>query len=209
LFGRFVAEVECKDVGYVHPDTGMVVELHWRTNTFRGWPELPELGEMPVPLPGAAGILVLGPLGQLVYLSRHGQQHLFGRLKWLLDIARLAEIRGLAQLTEDLARAEAAGAGRPVRLALHLAHRVFGAVVPAGAHDLPRREARWVEEILADIADPRATPGRIKARLGFYRWHLRMAENWAQVMGVLRFATWRRLRLGVAGLIYRKQDGDA
>ena len=198
-----VVEVECKDVAYVHPDTGLVVELHWRTNTFNGWPDLSGLGESPTALPGADGIRVPGPLGLLVYLSGHGQQHLFGRLKWLLDIARLAEIRGPERMAEDLARAVAAGSGRPVRLALHLAHRVFGADVPAGARDLAPREARWAGEMLADIADPRATPGGIKARLGFYLWHLRMAKSPAQVIGVLRFAVWRRLRLGVAGLIHR------
>jgi putative nucleotidyltransferase-like protein len=204
LIEQTVVEVECKDVAYVHPETGLVVELHWRTNTFLGWPDLLNLDEVPVVLPGADGIRVPGPLGQLVYLSGHGQQHLFGRLKWLLDIARLAEIHGPARLAEDLARAVAAGSGRPVRLALYLAHRVFGSEVPAGAQDLPSREAGWAGEMLAEIADPRATPGRIKARLGFYLWHLRMAENPAQVVGVLRFAIWRRLRLGVAGLIHRK-----
>lgn len=204
LIARPVVEDECKDVEYIHPDTGLAVELHWRTNTFRGWPELAELDEPPVPLPDAAGILMPGPLGQLVYLSGHGQQHLFGRLKWLLDIARLVDMRGPVLLADDLSRAEASGSGRAVRLALHLAHRVFGADVLADAQDLPPREARWADEILANIADPRATPGQPKARLGFYRWHLRMAENPAQVVGVVRFAIWRRLRLGLAGLIHRQ-----
>ena len=212
LFEQAVVEAECKDVQYVHPGTGLVVELHWRTSHFRAWPEFRDLDEAPVPLPGVAQpapILVPGPLSQIVYLSGHGQQHLFGRLKWLLDIARLAELRGSARLADDLARAEAAGAGRVVRFALHLAHRVFGVDVPGEAYDLPRNEARWAEDILAEIADPRATPGRPKARLGFYRWHLRMAETRAQVVGVLRFAVWRRLRLGLAGLIHRLRDGGA
>ena len=61
---------------------------------------------------------------------------------------------------------------------------------------------------LAEIADPDAAPGRARARLGFYRWHLRMAETPAQVAGVLRFALWRRLRLGLAGLTHSARDGD-
>ena len=130
-------------------------------------------------------------------------------MKWLLDIARLADLRGPARLADDLVKAERAGAGRVVRLALHLAHRVFAANVPGELHSLSRIEARWAEEILADIADPRATPGRPRARLGFYRWHLRMAETPAQVLGVLRFAIWRRLRLGLAGLIGPARGWDA
>ena len=216
IFARPVVEAECKDMQYVHPGAGLVVELHWRTSHFRGWPEFRELDEAPVALPGLtgpAGILVPGPLGQLVYLSGHCQQHMFGRLKWLLDIARLAGLRGPARLTDDLRRAEAAGAGRAVRLALHLAHRVFAAEVPGEAHDLPRNEARWAGAFLAEIADPGAAPGRLRARLGVYRWHLRMAETPAQVLGVLRYALWRRLRLGLAGLTRsafgRARGGDA
>jgi hypothetical protein len=203
---------ECKDVEYYHPETGLAVELHWRTNTFRAWPELRDLDEPPVALPGLDGearILVPGPLGQLVYLAGHGQQHMFGRLKWLLDITRLADLRGPARLADDLVKAERAGAGRVVRLALHLAHRVFGANVPGELNGLSGSEARWAEEILVEIADPRATPGRPKARLGFYRWHLRMAETPAQVVGVLRFAIWRRLRLRLAGLTGPARGRDA
>jgi hypothetical protein len=212
LVGHPAVRAECKDVEYYHPETGLMVEMHWRTNTFRAWPELRDLAETPVPLPGISGsapILVPGPLGQLVYLAGHGQQHMFGRLKWLLDIARLADLRGPARLADDLVMAERAGAGRVVRLALHLAHRVFGANVPGDLQKLSGNEACWAEEILAEIADPRATPGRPKARLGFYRWHLRMAETPAQVLGVLRFAIWRRLRLRFAGLVHSAQGRDA
>jgi hypothetical protein len=203
---------ECKDVQYHHAATGLAVELHWRTCHFRAWPELADLDELPVALPGVAEpvrILVPGPLGQLVYLAEHGQQHLFGRLKWLLDIARLARLRGPARLGNDLRQAEAAGVGRTVRLALHMAHRVFAAEVPDKARELPRNETRWADEILADIADPGAAPGGIRARIGFYRWHLRMAETPAQVVGVLRFALWRRLRLRLAGLTHPAHGTDA
>ena len=45
-------------------------------------------------------------------------------------------------------------------------------------------------------------PGQPKARIGFYTWHLRLAEGPAQTLGVLRYALWRRLRLGLAGLTH-------
>jgi hypothetical protein len=205
LIGHPAVGEECKDVQYHHAATGLTVELHWRTSHFRAWPELADLDERPVALSGvaeSASILVPGPSGQLAYLSGHGQQHLYSRLKWLLDIARLAALRGPERLVDDLRRAETAGVGRVVRMALNMAHRVFAAAVPDKARALPRKEARWVEEILAQIADPRAAPGRLRARLGFYQWHLRMAETPAQVAGVLRFAVWRRLRLRLAGLAH-------
>jgi len=212
LLEQPVVGAECKDVQYVNPATGLVVELHWRTGHMPHWTELDDLGEAPERLPGVPGpvpIRVPGPLGQLVYLSAHGQGHLFGRLKWLLDIARLAEQRGPARLAEDLRRAEAAKAGRVVRLALHLAWRVFAVEVPDEVRSLPARQARWVDEILTEIADPQAAPGEIKARLGFYRWHLRMAETPLQVLGVFRFGLWRRLRLGLAGLGRRAKGTPA
>jgi hypothetical protein len=213
LIAHRAVSAECKDVLFVHPETHLAVEMHWRTSPFRGWPELMDIGEAPMEFPSAveseAGLRVPGPLGTLIYLSAHGQNHLFGRLKWLLDIARLAELRGPVQLADDQRKAERAGAGRPVRLALHLAYRVFAANVPDELHRLSGKEARWAENILAEIADPRAAPGQPKARLGFYLWHLRMAETPLQAAGVLRFALWRRLRLGLAKLTYSTGGGTA
>ena len=202
---------ECKDVQYIHPGTGLVVELHWRTSHFRGWPEFGDLAEEPLAAPGTGDCTILtpGPLEQLVYLSGHGVQHLYGRLKWLLDIDRLAALRGADALARDLAQAESAGAGRPVRLSLHLANRVFGTEVPEAARNLPAAEAVWAAEILASIADPQAEPGRPKARLGFYTWHLRLSEGPRQAIGVLRYAVWRRLRLGLAGATHPAEGRKA
>jgi hypothetical protein len=211
LIGTRAVAAECKDVQYFNPESGLVAELHWRTSHLHGWPDLRDLDEPPAPLPGAAGaarILVPGPVGQLSYLATHGQQHLFSRLKWLLDIARLAGQRGPEQLGADLRAAQTAGAGSAVRLALHLAHRVFGAGVPAEALALAPPESRWARDILAQIADPGAAPGRPMARIGFYRWHLRMARTPAQFLGVLRFAIWRHLRLGLAGLARPVRGGE-
>ena len=190
---------ECKDLTYEHRESGLAVELHWRTNHFNTWPNLSDLGEAADELPGAEAVIrVPGPLGQLVYLSYHGQQHLFSRLKWLLDIAKLAEHRGDA-LAEDLVRAEAVGAGVPVRLALELARRVFGASVPDLG--LSTREIAWADQIAFTIGSPNAAPGRLSTRFAFYLWHLRMAADSRQRLGVLRSVTWGRLRLRLAGLI--------
>jgi hypothetical protein len=206
LLAQPAVAAECKDVQYVNPETGLAVEVHWRTGHLSHWPEFDDLDDEPVRLegvPAGTPILVPGPLAQLVYLCAHGQGHLFGRLKWLLDIARLAEQRGTDRLAADIARADAARTGRVVRLALNLAHRVFGVEVPETARVLPPRQMGWAEEILAEIADPRAAPGAFRARLGFYTWHLRMAETLGQVFGVFRAGLWRPLSLGLVGLLHR------
>ena len=193
---------ECKDLEFRHAQTGMRVELHWRTNHFRSWPGVDALGEPPVVVTdGPSPIHMLGPLGQLIYLSAHGQQHLFGRLKWLLDIARLSEKRGVERLASDLRRATELGAGVPARLALHLVGAIFGSSVPPEAERLVPREAAWAGEITKTIADPRLAPGLLETRIAFYRWHWRMAEGRRQRLGVLRDAVWRRLRLGAVGLV--------
>ncbi len=191
---------ECKDLEFRHSGTGLRVELHWRTNHFRSWPSILALEETPVSVTeGPTPIRVPGPLGQLVYLSAHGQQHMFGRLKWLVDIARLVEKRGVEAVSRDLRRACDLGAGRPVRLALHLAGAVFGVSVPREAAELSPREAEWTGEIAGAIADPRLAPGAFRTRVAFYHWHWRMADGPAQRLGVLRDAVWRRLRLRAAG----------
>ena len=200
LLDRRAVEVECKDVQFYKPDSHLIVELHWQTSHFPGWPNLMDLDEEPVPSRND-DVIVPGPIGQLIYLSGHAVQHIFSRLKWLLDVARLADQRGAVQLEADLARAEGVGAGRATRLALNLAGRVFGCDLPSEAYRLRGAEARWADRMITDIADPRTMPGELKARLGFYAWHLRMAEGPAQIGSVLRYACWRHIRLGAAVLI--------
>ena len=137
------------------------------------------------------------PRGNLIYLSGHGGMHVWVRLKWLADIARLAARRGAEALAADLAEAEALKVGRPVALALGLSARLFGTPVPEGMRVRPGLE----RHVLRVIADPGAAPGTLRYKRLTHMAPLRMAETFGQSAGVLRYAIWRRLRLGAAGLL--------
>lgn len=190
---------EYNDLAFVHPATGTEIEVHWRSYHFRGWPELGEMRDAVVDRPlDATGLSVRvpSPSAGLVYLALHGQQHVWLRLKWLLDIDRFARARGAA-LTGDLAYARAAGAGGAVALALTLASRIFATPLPAGWPRPSRSEARMMSRVLRLMADDGAAPGGLAAKVEVYRAALTRAETPGQRLGVLRYLVWRRLRLGL------------
>jgi len=189
---------ECYDIGFVHPDHAAAVELHWRMN-HRHWPE-------PLPGPGGAvrqqtqagALWVPSDAADMLYLPLHGTAHLWARLKWLADLVPLTRRRGPDGLAADLAAAEAAGCRVPVALGLRLAARLFGTALPASLSrpdpGLARREA-W---LMAAMARPDMAPGTPR-----YRFWVRAATPWlipglGPTLGVMRYDTLRRLRLGVA-----------
>jgi hypothetical protein len=68
----------------------------------------------------------------LLVLSAHAAKHVWGRLVWLCDIAR---IMGLATLdwTWIASQAKALGIVRILRITMHLANRLLSATIPAAA----------------------------------------------------------------------------
>lgn len=192
---------ECYDLEFLHRTTGSSVELHWRTNRFCGWPDIAgdpaltrvtgtSVGEIRVPTDAA----------DLIFLSNHGGMHAWARLKWLADIARLAERMGTSGLEEGMELAEKMRATRPVSLALRVSHRLLGSPLPdrvARSDDLQTVE----KSVLRSIADPRATPGTLRYRLNKNLAPLRLSDGAGQLGGFLRYAFWRRIRLGWAGLV--------
>lgn len=201
LIGSAALRDECYDLEFHHAEAELSVELHWRTAHFPGWPEVLDdpamittqetpIGPLKVPAPGA----------DLIYLAGHGAMHVWARLKWLVDIAWAAEARGPEALEADLDRARALAAWTTTALALRLAHRVFASPVPPSLETPPPGLARHEARCLAIIADPAAAPGGLRYRMHSNLAALRLAETAGQRTGVLRYAFWRRLRLGVAGL---------
>jgi hypothetical protein len=198
----FVAEYN--DLSLWNAEIGCQVEIHWRSNHFRGWTDLREAGGQDRTWPlDATGLEVRipSPAANLAYLALHGQQHVWARLKWLFDIASILHGREEADLMEDLAMARRAGAGRAVIAAVHLAHRVFGAPLPQG---WPR--PGWIGRymlryFLRAIADDNSAPGTARARFGFYWVALMMAEDLVQRLGVLRYAFWRGPRMYCLGIL--------
>jgi len=203
VFADAAFQSEFNDLGLMNPETGVLVELHWRSTHFRGWTDLRDIpgawDEMPV---DGSGVTVRVPsaTANLIYLSLHGQHHLWLRLKWLLDIARCLDMRPETDLLADLDVARKVGAGRAVVIAGHLAERVLGAPLPRDWPGLDSAGERAVGKFLQMIGDPDSAPGRRKARIQCYWTALWMAETPSQRAGVLRYGLWRRLRFAGAGL---------
>lgn len=130
---RRPSERAVKDIEFTIPGNDFTLELHARSIAYRGWPGLAALkaGTCVHAIDDTGRrIAVPSARGDLVFLSVHGMQHVFSRLRWLHDIATLVEMRSDADLAGDLAAARRIAAGRFVRIAVALAGTVFGSRWP-------------------------------------------------------------------------------
>lgn len=75
-------------------------------------------------------VLGLGSEDLLIALCVHGAKHVWNRLSWICDVARLIELQPPIALGPLLQRAEAQGTRRAVLLGLYLAGDLLGAPVP-------------------------------------------------------------------------------
>lgn len=123
----------------------------------------------PIPYPDAEPLLL--------FLCVHGTKHLWSRLMWLGDVARLAQAgvdwAALEQLAGD------SGCARPLRLGLLLAHRWLGAPVPEDvlAHARADRVVpACAEEVLRRLG--RFPP--VEPRLDLTRFSAALAERPSQ-----------------------------
>ena len=179
-------------------DSEQLVELHWRCHQFAGWPEPFENGSNTRLQHTAAGALrVPDEQCNLIYLAIHGSLHRWSRLKWLCDIAALANRRGAEQLEKDMAFAESLGAGRPLELALFLGNVLFGSPAPETRY----MQKPWLaERCLEEIARPEAVVKSLAERARFYSMCMTLAAGTRQRLGVLRYRLWGKPRLALAGL---------
>ena len=104
---------------------------------------------------GAVAVPTLSDVDTLLYLCGHGSAHLWFRLKWLEDIARIFSNWNAATIEEARARARDAGAGAILAGAMDLVERVFG-IVPAGVVRIAstRASRALVSLSLAALAAP-------------------------------------------------------
>lgn len=181
-----------KDLGFVHPATGLRIELHWRL--FLNPHAMAETSLMAasrvVPLAGAAGLRTLGNEDLFAYLCLHGAFHWWYRLKWLADINAL-----LAAAPEDCIErlfrdAETRGAGRAAAQALLLCRRFFGTALPTPilATISKSLTVRWLETTAVNAMtggqsarEPRdvrfgTTRGSLSTFLLSPSWRYRLAE---------------------------------
>jgi hypothetical protein len=81
-----------KDALFRHPESGLIVELHWRLFDNRSL--MPDRA-LPAPVmlgvPPLETVLVLPPEAELPYLCIHGALHGWSRLRWLADVNALIQ----------------------------------------------------------------------------------------------------------------------
>ncbi|MEM1160176.1 MAG: nucleotidyltransferase family protein [Pseudomonadota bacterium] len=194
-----------KDIALSHPDKTLTVELHWQLLNYHGWPALLDRPGALIRQESQAGpLLVPEPATDLIYLSAHGSLHLWGRLKWLADIAAFARAAGPEALGAHWAAAERLGVARPMALALGLAARLFGTPLPPGM----ARETGLERWILARLGRTDRPPTDGPAYQIGLRWMgLRLAQGWRQKLGIVGYDTTRRLRLIRLDMRLRRGSG--
>ena len=121
-----------KDLVFRRPDTGIVVELHWRLfDNIRFAPDLERLPRVQLRLPSGLSVAALAPEAAFAYMAAHGSQHAWSRLKWLADFAAYASRFGEARLGELFHQLSRQGLGGPVGQGLLLSHDLIGLALPA------------------------------------------------------------------------------
>ena len=199
MLGSRALRAECIDIAFVHPTIANVVELHWRAHHFCAWPDLLSNPDAVAVQSSAVGeVLVPSDSANVIYLALHGTLHLWTRMKWLADIARLAVRRGPDGLSEDLELARCVGAFEPVALGLRLANELIGSTLPA---ELEGARARPIETaILSGITERDLQTDRLRFRMRTYTTAFRLSHGVRQKLSVARYGAWRPVRLIAAGL---------
>ena len=138
-----------KDIAYVHEQTGIHIELHWRL--FLNPHTMPEASinaaSQVVPLAGTVGLRTLGEDDLFAYLCMHGALHAWNRLKWLADVNALLTSTPEDGVEHFVGVAEAKGVGRAAAQALLLCERILGTALPARLTAMLNMSAtvRWLE----------------------------------------------------------------
>jgi hypothetical protein len=120
-----------KECGLVHPQTGLVVELHWRLADPALLPTLgPGSPYRWVALTQTLAVRTLAAEETFAYLCVHGACHAWSRLKWLADLAAIIAPLEPRQKLALHRRAIALGGGRCSAVALALCERLLGVGLP-------------------------------------------------------------------------------
>lgn len=167
-----------KDMVFEHPDTGLLIELHWRLfQNPRHFRVRLERTRETMPLRGTTTVPVLTEDVAVLYLCVHGGEHGWARLKWLADLnAILSQGRVTADALYDQARAH--GLSRWVGPGLLLCSDIFGTGTPELLAAAFRNDwrMRWLYRNCASnlVGDQRGTElediasGSTRKNLGHY-----------------------------------------
>jgi Uncharacterised nucleotidyltransferase len=122
-----------RDFGYVHDESRIVIELHWRL--FANPHFMDEATVMAstrlVPLTATMSLRTFGDDDLFTYLCAHGALHSWHQLKWLADIGALLASAPIDDLERLYRAAETKGVGRPAAQAILLCQRLLGTTVPS------------------------------------------------------------------------------
>jgi hypothetical protein len=138
-----------RDFGYVHEESQVEIELHWRlfgNPYFMAETSLIASSRI-VPLTGAIGMRTLADEDLFPYLCAHGALHWWYQLKWLADVGALLAGASTDGVERLYGAAEARGVGRAAALALLLCQRLLRTTVPDHLIATLRESAtlRWLE----------------------------------------------------------------
>lgn len=133
-------------MAFVNPTSGVVVELHWRWQTFEGMmPTSPNrIWGRSIAIPGLGEVSAPDGIEQFIYLCAHGLGHGWSRLKWLNDIRWILHNGSLVENDWDgvVARAEEVGMTTAVASAAMAAAKIDKLDLPQALSDLAARVPR-------------------------------------------------------------------
>jgi hypothetical protein len=181
-----------KDLGFVHENTGLHIELHWQL--FLNPHAMEQASAMAasrvIPMTATTGLRTLGEEDLFAYLCVHGALHWWYQLKWLADIGALLAAAPEGGAERFYRGAEARGAGRAAAQAMLLCQRLLDTPLPIRLMkklgESPK--VRWLQETaLAAMTagsgerEPRetrfgTTRGSLSALLLGETWRYRLAE---------------------------------
>ena len=121
-----------KDIVFRHPGRRTVVEVHWRmfdNKEFAG--SMEDVAPVEIVVPTGGKIRALAPPAAMLFMSGHGAQHAWSRLKWLADFAAYCAALGTEDVERLYHRARSGGLGLAMGQGLLLAGELMDVPIPA------------------------------------------------------------------------------
>lgn len=129
-----------KDLVFRNSKSNVIVELHWRL--FDNAQLTGLLGSSPAVAVTGAGFHTLSATAAFAYMSVHGSQHAWSRLKWLADFGALCAVLGSRQVEAFYQELRRAGLGGAAAQGLVLCEELLGIPMPAMVRDDATRSLR-------------------------------------------------------------------
>jgi len=137
----------------VHPERGMVVEVHWAllNRTYDVDLGIEDVWKRADTMAvGTSQVSFMTTEDVLLYLCVHGAKHHWAALKWACDVAELLRASPSMDWGVVMQRAEAARCTRLLLLGVGIAHRWLAAPVPDPVLDAARQDS-CVESLIRQI----------------------------------------------------------